>query len=96
MSREADLKADSLAVGDAWVERVQLDLRRDHRHAAGGWPGTLREARACTYAHFTNETSTSRYGALTRDELEVAVRDVYNRARVRGLACARTDDEENA
>jgi len=81
-------------VGDAWVERVKDDLRRDDRDPAGGWPGTVREARARTYAHFTKGAARERFGALSHDELEHAVRAVYDRARVRWLACAHTDDEE--
>lgn len=95
MSRAELLDADSRAVGDAWVEHVKVDLAADEREATGGWPGTMREARARTYAHFTNQAALDRYGALSRDELEHAVRAVYERARNRWLACARTDDEEN-
>ncbi len=95
MNRDASLQADSLAVGDAWVERVKLDLHRENREAAGGWPGTMREARARTYAYFTNDIAVGRYGVLTRDELEHAVRAVYERARIRWLADAATDEEES-
>ena len=95
MSRDAHLEAYSLAVGDAWVEHVKRDLAADNRAATGGWPGTMREARARTYAHFTNHAALERHGALSRDELEHAVRAVYERARGRWLACARTDDEES-
>jgi hypothetical protein len=96
VERIAVLEADSLAVGDAWVERVKLDLRRENRQAAGGWPGTMREARARTYAYFTNADATQRYGVLSPTELEHAVRAVYERARGQWLACAQTDEEENA
>jgi hypothetical protein len=92
--RTAVLEADSLAVGDAWVERVKLDLRKENRQAAGGWPGTMREARARTYAYFTNADVAQRYGVLSPIELEHAVRAVYDRARGQWLACAQTDDEE--
>ena len=86
------LEAGSLAVGDAWVERVRDDLRSENRPTAGGWPGTLREARARTYAHFTNEAGMRRYGALSADE--VLVRAVYERARNQWLACAQMDDDK--
>ena len=75
------LEAGSLAVGDAWVEHVQRDLRIDHRPVCGGWPGTLREARALAHAHFATEAGARRYGVLTVEELEVAARATYERAR---------------
>jgi hypothetical protein len=75
-------------VGDAWAQRVALDLRREQRTAAGGWPGTMSEARAHTTAHFRGR-------ALTPVELEDAARAVYQRARGRWLAYARTDGEES-
>ena len=95
MSRE-ELTVLSLAIGDAWVEHVKLDLRHENREVAGGWPGTMREARARAYAHFTDGAAVERHGVLTRDELEHAVRAVYEHARARWLQSARNDDEENA
>jgi len=94
-SRAARLAADSIAVGDAWVDNVRLDLAADEREATGGWPGTMREARARTYARFTNLDALERYGSLSRNELDDAVRAVYERARARWLACARADDDES-
>jgi hypothetical protein len=88
------LEAGALAVGDAWVERVRHDLRRENRATTGGWPGTLREARAQTYAHFANEAGTRRYGLLSSAELEILVRAVYQRARDTWLACAQMDDDD--
>jgi len=79
----------SLHVGDAWVENVRSDLRIDSRRACGGWPGTLREARARTYAHFVSEAGARRYGVLSADDLEVAARAAYGRARNRWLEQAR-------
>ncbi len=90
------LAAGSLVVGDEWVERVRHDLRADNRATAGGWPGTLREARARTYAYFTNEAALRRFGVLSATELELLVRAVYDRARNQWLACAQTDDEGDA
>jgi hypothetical protein len=87
-------EADLLRVGSAWVARVQRDLREDNRRTRGGWPGTLREARAHAYAHFGTKAAMRRYGVLTADQLEVAVRAVYKHARDQWLACAQADDEE--
>ncbi|HEY2366896.1 MAG TPA: hypothetical protein VGH87_10935 [Polyangiaceae bacterium] len=76
--------ADSQAVGEAWVEHVRLDLRRDNRRVSGGWPGTMREARALTLAHF---------GALGPEDLERVVHAVYARARRLWLAEAKAADD---
>lgn len=54
----------------------------------------MREARARTYAFFTNADAAQRHGVLSAMELEHAVRAVYDRARGQWLACAQTDDEE--
>ena len=89
VNRERYVENHSQIVGDAWAQHVALDLRRERRTAAGGWPGTMSEARARTTAHFRGLS-----GALTREELENAARAVYQRARGRWLAYARTDAEE--
>lgn len=83
------LEAGSLVVGDAWVDHVRHDLSADSRRVCGGWPGTLREARARTYAHFTNAAGARRYGVLTADELELVARAAYGRARRQWLEQAR-------
>jgi hypothetical protein len=86
VTRAETMKGHALAVGDAWVENVTFDLQRDNRAATGGWPGTMREARARTCAHF-------RGIVITSDELEQAARAAYQHARHRWLAHARTDEE---
>ena len=88
-----DLVAGSLAVGDAWVARVRRDLRKDNRAPTGGWPGTMREARAATYAHFADADAVRRYGAPTASELELAARTAYDHARKQWLASASVDEE---
>jgi len=90
VNRERYVESHSQIVGDAWAQNVALDLRREQRTAAGGWPGTMSEARARATAHFRGLS----VSALTRDELENAARAVYQRARGRWLAYARTDGEE--
>lgn len=89
-----ELQAGSLAVGDAWVARVRRDLRKDNRAPAGGWPGTMREARAVTYAHFTADDTRQRYGTLSAAEFESVARAAYDHARKEWLRCASADEEE--
>lgn len=87
VNRERYVESHSQIVGDTWVEHVATGLRQEQRTAAGGWPGTMSEARARTTAHF-------RGISITREELEIASRAVYQRARASWLAYARTDAEE--
>lgn len=94
MSREELLHAYSIVVGNAWVERVRLDLRRDDRQPTGGWPGTIREARARTHAHFSDGAVTA-LSNLTAEEFERVVRLVYEHARGQWLAFAHADAAED-
>jgi hypothetical protein len=75
------LDAESIVVGDAWVETVRSELRESRRRITGGWPGTVREARALTYAHFS-----ARASALSPEDLERVARGAYRRARRQWLA----------
>jgi hypothetical protein len=76
------LEADSFAVGDAWVEHVRRDLENASRRIAGGWPGTVGEARARTQAHFAQRRARS----LSPDDLERVAVGAYRRARRQWLA----------
>jgi len=88
----AELAAQSIA--DGWVARVQRDLRVANRALAGGWPGTMREARAVTHAHFY--ATREQHGALEAEELERIARMTYERARKRWLSSAATESESDA
>jgi hypothetical protein len=90
-SRHPSEKVDTAeleAIGNAWVASVQNDLRDDSRAAVGGWPGTVREARQRTTAHFVVP--------LTPAALDEAARIVYGHARTRWLATARSEDAGDA
>jgi hypothetical protein len=54
--------------GRAWAESVRADLAGDGRPAAGGWPGTLSEARAKVDANVdrNRDASPSERERLTR------------------------------
>jgi hypothetical protein len=40
-----DLQAVATSVGELWAEELTRSLRADKREIAGGWPGTMGEAR---------------------------------------------------
>lgn len=71
----------ALALGDEWAHRALCDLRDEHRSARGGWPGTMTEARARTRAHFSSPPLVAELGTLSGEELEIAARATYRRAR---------------
>ena len=80
-------------LGEVWAEATRADLRHEQRILAGGWPGTLSEARARAFAHFSSAASVGDLGALDAPELELAAREVYARARQVWLAGASGDVE---
>ena len=61
---------------------------------AGGWPGTMTEARAVTLAYFSSAAGAS-LAPLTREELEHAARAANARARAVWRAVAVSDDGES-
>jgi hypothetical protein len=64
-------------------------LRAEGREVAGGWPGTLSEAR-----HFVRaQLARSGLAVITPDELEQAARATYASARSTWLANAESEDE---
>ena len=56
---------------------------------AGGWPGTLPEARALVGLEFTRELGARALGILCPSELSTAVSIAYERAKRDWLAAAR-------
>ena len=68
-ARRAHIQEAAAALGKIWADHFRRDLHREGRAASGGWPGTLREARA-------------RVGLnITEAEREVAARTAYSSAR---------------
>jgi hypothetical protein len=80
-TRRAVLEEGSDLAGTRWALGFREELRREGRPAAGGWPGTMSEARARVAAHFRSELSRRRMQALTHAECEWAARNVYAAAR---------------
>ena len=80
-ARRALLEEASIATGERWAAGWRDDLRQEGRPAAGGWPGTVAEARARVTAHLGPELHRRKMLALTHEELERAARTAYARAR---------------
>jgi hypothetical protein len=75
------LERGAVAVGLRWAEEQRLQLHREGRPAAGGWPGTLREARLRTQRFFTAEMRRHKMSAMTEAEREAVARAAYASAR---------------
>lgn len=77
-------------VGERWAQGWRSELQGQGRAAAGGWPGTLGEARARVMAFFAEELDGEEQ--LTPDELGWATKAAYASARRDWLARAEPGD----
>jgi hypothetical protein len=80
-ARRLFLEQSAVALGQTWAEQWRQDLHREGRRAAGGWPGTLREARARVRRSILVEMTRRRMPAITAAERETAARTTYASAR---------------
>jgi hypothetical protein len=92
-ARRVALRERAQNIGELWAQRVREELRDEQRMLSGGWPGTISEARARAFAHFSSAASVGVLGVLNAPELESASREVYARARQVWLAGASNDAE---
>lgn len=76
-------------LGASWARGCCETLRSEGRSIAGGWPGTLKEARGRVVRHFAQELSTRGMPQLSQLELEAATTATYERARCDWLESAR-------
>jgi hypothetical protein len=79
----------SSALGEAWANEVANKLREQLRAVAGGWPGTLREARSRTLIG----CPIARHPTFDPEALAALTRAVYEAARRRWDAMAEPDPE---
>jgi len=80
-ARRAHLEETAAALGRTWAEERRRDLHREGRAAAGGWPGTLREARSFVGSALLSNTQGRTRDTITEAERELAVRKMYASAR---------------
>lgn len=79
--RSAFIEQSAIALGQTWAEGWRHELHREGRPAAGGWPGTLREARTRVERTLLGELLRREMPAITETEREVAARTAYASAR---------------
>ena len=92
-ARRAFIQRSATALGRSWAERWREELRREGRPAAGGWPGTLREARSRVGHELPAEMRRRQMAAITEEERELAARTVYASARTEWRAHADLETE---
>lgn len=79
--RAALLQEGALAIGALWAKTWCERMRREGRELAGGWPGTVDEARHRVRVHFAGKLACSGMEELRADELTLATRAVYASAK---------------
>ena len=80
-SREAVLGEQPVLLGQTWATEWVQTMRNEGRRVAGGWPGTLPEARMRAQEHFARELRSRRLPLLSQEELNQVTALVYERAR---------------
>jgi hypothetical protein len=80
------LTEGALAIGARWAQGFCEEMRLSGRPVAGGWPGTLPEARARVVAYFGRELARRRLPLLTPDEVGWTTHTTYQKAKRDWLA----------
>jgi hypothetical protein len=81
-ARRALIEQTAATLGRTWAESCRHDLSREGRAASGGWPGTLREARARVgHVMLVEAHGRQKRLTITQAERELAVRAAYASAR---------------
>lgn len=90
--RQSVLERSATAGGEQWAHRWRDELASSQRRAAGGWPGTIAQARVCARAHVSAELARLRLAGPSPAELEQAARVTYARARAVWLQLAHGEE----
>jgi len=90
--RRAALERMALATGEQWALSYRAEVRESGRAIAGGWPGTLSEARARVAGACSRTASKQRWTNVTPAELDWLAKAAYAMAKRRWLAVAARDE----
>jgi len=90
MKRQALLDNEPASLGTSWAHSVCEKTRIEGRVVAGGWPGTLLEARARVHRYLNEELARRRMPELSIEELSLATNATYSQAKKEWLGLART------
>lgn len=89
MQRRALLQQVPLDLGTSWAITLCDDVRKEGRAVAGGWPGTVLEARGRIWQQMNAELARHGLGMLTEAELTQATDSAYAHAKKEWLQVAR-------
>jgi hypothetical protein len=92
-ARHAFLNSVAGKLGVDWADRFREQLHRDGRPAAGGWPGTVAEARARVERLLLPALVQRRMPQATSVERAELARALYAAARQRWLERREIEDE---
>lgn len=86
MGKELESRGDlleraALDAARAWTQAYRAELMGEGRLAEGGWPGTVREARARAATEGARVLHEQSLTSLTHDELDRLARITYEEAR---------------
>ena len=84
--RSALLEQRAVTGGQVWARKTRQDFHDEGRRAAGGWPGTMSEARARVAEFVLPWMARKGMVAATSAEYEQAARVLYASARSTWLA----------
>ena len=87
--RRPVLEKEPITVGTAWARAVCDAITAQGRIIAGGWPGTMVEARARIARHLHDELFKRGMKGLEAEELEHAANSTYARAKQEWLEIER-------
>jgi hypothetical protein len=88
------LERAAVTVGETWARGWLAELGSEGRSAAGGWPGTITQARSRVRVAVTAELARAKFQPAAADEVDRTARAAYARAREVWLASAKADDDE--
>jgi hypothetical protein len=80
------LERRAALAGQVWAREMRESLRKQLRRAAGGWPGTITEARARLAEFVLPRLTREAAAAVTSSDREQAARTLYASARSTWLA----------
>jgi hypothetical protein len=75
------LGAQPELLGESWARIWFQTLQSEGRAVAGGWPGTVQEARFRAKEHFDRELLRCGFPPLNSEELHAATSATYERAK---------------
>ncbi len=81
-------------VGEDWARARVAQLGSEGRSAAGGWPGTITEARSRVRSLVASELARERFQPAAVEEVDRAARAAYSRARAVWATLAKADESE--